>query len=188
MGFLKKKELVNIGFKSIGENVLISDKTSIYGAERIEIGSNIRIDDFCILSAGEGGIEIGKYVHIAAYCSLIGKGLIKLKDFAGLSSRVAIYSSSDDYSGKFLTNPTVPDEFKNVNHGSVIVGKHVIIGVSASILPNVEIGDGSAVGAYSLVTKNVLPGIIVNGVPAKFLMNRSKKIFDLEKEFLSRKA
>ncbi len=54
MGFYTRKELERIGFKSIGENVLISDKTSIYSPQNISIGNNVRIDDYCVLSAGGG--------------------------------------------------------------------------------------------------------------------------------------
>ncbi len=184
MAYLSEQSLNALKFRSIGANVKVSDKASIYGAERISLGNNVRIDDFCILSAGVGGIELGNYIHIAAYCSLIGKELIKMEDFSGLSSRVSVYSSSDDYSGNFLTNPTVPEEFTNVIHGAVVLRKHVIIGVASCILPNVEIGEGSAVGGYSLVTKNIEPGIIVSGVPARLLKKRSGKIFELEELFL----
>ena len=52
MGFYSKEQLEKIGFKSLGENVLISDKTSIYSPENISIGNDVRIDDFSILSAG----------------------------------------------------------------------------------------------------------------------------------------
>ena len=48
--FYTENELKQIGFKRIGENVLISRKASIYQPELIEIGNNVRIDDFCILS------------------------------------------------------------------------------------------------------------------------------------------
>ena len=48
--FYSKEELKEIGFKKYGENVLISRKTSIYNPEKIIIGNNVRIDDFCILS------------------------------------------------------------------------------------------------------------------------------------------
>ena len=180
MGYLNTEQLSALHFHSIGVNVKISEKVSVYGAERISIGDNVRIDDFCILSAGAEGIELGSFIHIASYCSLIGKAKIRMEDFSGLSSRVSIYSSSDDYSGKFLTNPTVSEKFTNVKHGAVILRKHVIVGVSSTIMPGVEIGAGSAVGAYSFVTKSVKAGIIVNGIPAKFLMNRSDKIFELE--------
>ena len=54
MGFYTREQLEKIGFKSIGENVLISDKTSIYSPQNISIGNNVRIDDYCVLSAGGG--------------------------------------------------------------------------------------------------------------------------------------
>ena len=106
--FYTKKELDKIGFKSVGNNVLISNKASIYGAQNIEIGSNVRIDDFCILSAGDGGIKIGNYIHIACYAHLIGAGEIIVEDHAQISGKASIYSSSDDFSGDFLIGPTVP--------------------------------------------------------------------------------
>ena len=62
MGFLNQEQLLNIGFFSFGNNVLISDKVSIYNPSKIKIGNNVRIDDYCVLSAGAGGIEIGDYV------------------------------------------------------------------------------------------------------------------------------
>lgn len=48
--FYTHDELAEIGFKSCGKNVLISRKASIYSPAKIEIGDNVRIDDFCILS------------------------------------------------------------------------------------------------------------------------------------------
>ena len=44
--FMSREELEKVGFKSIGENVLISRNATIYGAGNISIGSNVRIDDF----------------------------------------------------------------------------------------------------------------------------------------------
>ena len=186
MGHLSDQQLKDFGFLHIGKNVKISDKVSIYGASRMSIGDNSRIDDFCVLSAGDGGIYIGRNVHVAIFCSLIGKGRIELKDFSNLSSRVAIYSSSDDYTGETMTNPTIPDEFKKVDHGPVTIGKHVIIGVGSAILPHVKIADGSGVGALSLVKDNVEAGVIVGGVPAKKIGDRKAIIFKLEQEFLKK--
>lgn len=172
MSFLTDEQLAIIGFKYIGKNVKISDKCSIYGASNIEIYDESRIDDFCILSAGSGGIKIGMFVHIASYCSLIGQELIEMQDFSGLSSRVSLYSSSDDYSGRAMTNPCVPEEYTNVYSGKVLLEKHVIIGVGSAVLPDVTIGYGSAVGAFSLVTKNIEAMSIVSGVPIKYLKRR----------------
>lgn len=180
MAFLVREQLETMGFASLGDNVLLSDKASIYGANRIHLGSNIRIDDFCVLSAGDGGIYIGNYIHIAVYTSLIGAGHIRLADFCNISSRVAIYSSNDDYSGEYMTNPMVPTEFTNVTHADVIFGKHVIIGCGSVVLPGVELGEGVAIGALSLVTKNCAPFSVYLGIPAKKIKCREKDILDHE--------
>lgn len=182
MAYLTKDEIIAMGFKSVGENVLISDKASIYGMENISIGNNVRIDDFCVISARENGIEIGSYIHIAVYCSLIGSERITLSDFSGLSSRVSIYSSSDDYSGNYLTNPTVPEEFTNIRSKPVFLGKHVIIGAGSVILPGVRIEEGVAIGALSLVTKGCSEFSIYIGAPAKKIKERKKDLLALEEK------
>jgi galactoside O-acetyltransferase len=184
MGFLSSSQLLAMGFRSCGENVLISDKASIHGASAIAIGDSVRIDDFCILSAGAGGIFVGHHVHIACFSSLIGKESITLGDFANLSSRVSVYSSSDDYSGKYLTNPMVPDEFKNVDHRPVSIGRHVIIGCGSVVLPGVSIGEGCAVGALSLVKASCEPFGTYAGIPALRKDDRSRDLLMAEECFL----
>lgn len=182
MAFLNNDQLIELGLKHFGENVLISDKASLYNTSNISIGSNVRIDDFCILSAGEGGIEIGNYIHIACYTSLIGQGKITLNDFCNLSSRIAIYSSNDDYSGEWLTNPMVPTKYTNVSHAPVNIGKHVIIGAGTVILPNTRIEDGVAIGALSLIKGNCSENQIYAGNPAKKIKARKTNFLQLEKQ------
>lgn len=182
MSIYTDEELQSLGFKSIGSNVRISKKASFYGIDKIEIGNNVRIDDFCVLSAGEGGISLGSYIHIAVYSSLIGAGRIILKDFCNISSRVSIYSSNDDYSGEYMTNPMVPDEFTNVSHQDVTIDKHAIIGSGSVILPGIVLGKGAVVGALSLVKKNVEQFHMVVGSPAKFIRKRQSNLLELEKK------
>ena len=170
-----------MGFSSLGKNVLISEKASIYGVSRIKIGNHVRIDDFCILSAGEEGIRLGNYIHIACYTSLIGKAAISLEDYSNLSSRVSIYSSNDDYSGNYMTNPMVPVEFTNVDHRPVRIGRHCIIGSGTVVLPGIVMEEASAVGALSLVTKNCDASKIYAGVPARLVKKRKQGLFKCEK-------
>ena len=182
--FYSEEELKEIGFKSIGTSVLISKKCSIYGAQNISIGSNVRIDDFCILS---GKIEIGNYIHIAAGSMLFaGNEGIIFEDFSGLSSRCAVYAASDDYSGDALTNPTVPDEYRNVTGGTVIFKRHAIIGAGSTVLPNTIVGEGASVGSMSLVNKSIEGWGIYVGIPCRRVKDRSKHLLELEKEFLSK--
>ncbi len=186
MAFLTEVELTKLGFSGLGSNVLISNKASIYNPANISIGSNVRIDDFCVLSAGVGGIDIGNNIHIAVFSSIIGVGRVTLSDFCNISSRVSIYSSNDDYSGASMTNPMIPDEYKNVKVADVHVGRHAIIGSGSVILPGVTIGDGAAIGALSLVNKNCEASKIYSGVPAKYLKERKQNFLKLERDFLNK--
>lgn len=180
--FYTVDELKEFGLASFGDNVLLSRKASIYGASEINIGSNVRIDDFCILS---GKIVIGDYIHVAAYSALYGgyKGIF-INDFSNISSKVTIYSISDDYSGETMTNPMIPDKYKKVINEKVIIEKHVIIGSGCVVLPNVVLKEGSSFGAMSLINKSSEPWSINAGIPAKKLKSRSKKLLELEKEFI----
>lgn len=184
MSYYTHDELLMLGLVKVGKEVLISKKASLYNRQFISIGDHVRIDDFCILSAGEGGIEIDNYVHIAPFCSLIGMGKIKMHDFSGLSSRVSIYSSNDDYTGQFLTNPTVPAQYTGVSHADVVLGKHVIIGSGSVVLPGILIEEGAAIGSLSLVTKNCRAFGIYSGVPARFIKERKRDLLKLEIELM----
>ncbi len=185
---LSREAIEALGFASMGENVQISDRASFYGATRITLGSNVRIDDFCVLAAGVGGILIGNYVHIAVGSSLIGAGKITMSDFSGLSSRISIYSSSDDYSGATLTNPTVPSEYTGVTSADVFLGKHVIVGSGSVILPGVTLEEGVAVGALSLVHKRCEAFGIYAGNPARRIKERKRDLLDLEQRFMASKT
>ena len=182
--FYSFEELSKLGLKSIGKNVLISRKSSIYSPHVISIGNNVRIDDFCILSGGVG-IDLGNYIHIAAYSAIFGAGLVKMDDYSGLSSRVTVYSVSDDYSGRSMTNPMISDEYKPyLSKGPVTIGKHVVVGTNTTILPNVVLENGCAIGAYSLVSRKCKELWIYSGVPAKKLMPRQQDILSLEKQMM----
>lgn len=177
--FLTRDELFRVGFQKLGKDVFISDKASIYGADKITIGNHVRIDDYCVLSAGEE-IKIGNYIHIATFASMIGAGLIELRDFCSVAARVNILSSCDDFSGSFLVNPMVPGEFINVTHAPVVLGKHSVIGVGSVVLPGVSIGDGAAIGALSFVKKSVPGYEIWGGNPLRYIKDRKTDILKLE--------
>ena len=183
MGYLSVEQIANLGLKFVGNNVLISDKASIYDADQIEIGDNSRIDDFCVVS---GKIKIGRNVHIAVFCNVAGGELgIILEDFVGLAYGCHVFTQSDDYSGKTMTNPTVPDCYKTEIKKAVLIGKHSIIGTGSVVFPGVVMGEGTSVGALSLVTKSTAEWSVYFGVPAKRLKARKRDLLILEQQYLS---
>lgn len=170
--FYSEQELAQIGFKSLGQRVLISRKASIYSAANISIGDNVRIDDFCILS---GDVTLHSNIHISAYCALYGAGYgIEICDFSGLSARCTVYAAMDDFSGEYLVGPVHNPSKTNVTGGKVLINRYVQVGAHALIFPKITIGEGSVVGAMSMVNKDIASWGIYAGIPAKFIKPREK--------------
>jgi galactoside O-acetyltransferase len=170
---------------SVGDNVSVNRSVQMFSPHLIHLGSNVRIDCFGLLSAGEGGIYIGDHIHLAAGAYLFGSGgRIVLEPFCNLSSRVVVYTASDDYKDGYLTNPTVPMKFRKVQEGAVVLRRHAIVGTGSVILPGVELGLGASAGALTLINKSVPDFAIVAGIPFRVLGERSKRLLDAEKRLL----
>ncbi len=184
MGYLSDAALSRMGFKRLGENVKISDKASIYNPEQIEIGDNSRIDDFSVVS---GRVSLGRNVHVTVFCNIAGgeKGVF-LGDFTTLAYGCHVFSQSDDYTGKTMTNSTIPDEYKNETKAPVYIKKHSIVGTGSVVFPGVVLEEGTSVGAMSLVIKSTESWSIYVGVPAKKIKPRCRDLLNLERMYLQR--
>lgn len=176
--FYSEEELLSIGFESIGKGCLISRKASLYGVEKMVIGNNVRIDDFCILS---GNITLGNNIHISAYVALYGTEGIEFEDYTGISARSTIYSAMDDFSGEYLVGPIHPEEYTHVTGGKVTVKAFAQIGANVLVFPNITIGEGCVVGACSMVRKNLDPWGIYYGLPVIRTKDRSREMIKFAK-------
>jgi len=169
-------------FKSIGRDVEIYPKAKIVFSEEISIGNSVIVDDFVFI-IGRGGVTIGDFVHIASFVSITGNSGLILEDFASLSPGVRIFTGNDDYSGKWMVNPTIPDKFRGATREAIHIGKHVAVGANSVILPGAVLGEGVAVGANSLVKGECVPWMIYAGNPAKPIKDRIRdRIPEWEKE------
>jgi galactoside O-acetyltransferase len=89
----------------------------------------------------------------------------------------------------YLTNPTLPDEFRFVTRSKVTIGPHVVVGVNSVLLPGATLGFGAAVAAQTLVKGQVGEFEIVGGNPMRTLGQRnSSKLLDLHSKYLSWRA
>jgi len=147
----------------IGENALIRSDTIVYGEttignnfqtghrvtirERSTIGNNVRIGT---LSDIQEDCSIGNYVSLHSNVFVGEKSVIK--DYAWIFPHV------------ILTNdPTPPSQTLL----GVIVEAYAAIAAGSVILPGVNIGEDSLVGAGSVVSKNVEKETLAVGNPAK---------------------
>ncbi len=171
--------------KFCGNNVIIGKTVRIRYPELVSIGDNSIIDDFTYISTG---LEMSTNTHICAGCKIIGgrNAFVYMGEYSTLSPNVILAAGSDDYVGGIAT-PLVPIEFKgNVEIGNIIIKKHCIVGSNSVVLPNVILNEGAAVGALSLVNKNLNPWCLYAGVPARKIKNRNKeRILALEEKLVA---
>lgn len=163
--------------------VITFEYTKIIGIDKIQFGKFIIIDDFVFIYANKES-KIGDYVHIASFSSISGKEAFILEEFSTLSSGVRIFTSTDDFKEWGFGNSTISDRFRNVYSAPVKIEKFAIIGANSVVLPGVTIGEGAAVGACSVVTKDLEPWGIYIGNKKIGVRNKELILKNYEK-FLS---
>ncbi len=107
-------------------------------------------------------IYIGNNVFLNLNCMIIDNNRVEIGDHAMVGPGVQIYTAAhplDAESRKLGWEVAKP----------VTIGNSVWIGGSAILLPGVKIGERSVVGAGAVVTKDVLPGVVVAGNPARII-------------------
>ncbi len=134
----------------IGQKVLIADLSTVR--------ENVTVGDFTIVGRGvaiENFCKIGRYVKLETNVYITAYS--ELEDRVFVAPGVA--TSNDNYIGR------TEERFKHFK--GVTIRKGARIGVQATILPGIEIGQDTLVAAGALVTRNTPPRKIVAGVPAK---------------------
>jgi acetyltransferase-like isoleucine patch superfamily enzyme len=147
-------------------------------APDVKLGQNVKLSKFINLYGCEIGDEskIGAFVEIQKNAS-VGKRC-KISSHTFICEGVAIEDNVFIGHGVMFINDSYPRA--TAADGNLqteadwkvertIVKKGASIGSGATILSNVSIGENAIVGAGSVVTKDVPPGSIVVGNPAKVL-------------------
>lgn len=165
--FLDQNKLTNLGFKSVGSNVKISKNITIIGASNITLGTNVRIDDYTIISAANGSLVVGSNVHIGGQSYFGCSGDIKIGNNVNISQGSRFYSKINEYL-----------EFEPGNNyvlKKITIKDNVIIGSGTVVIGQCTIEEGTTVGALSFVKDNLKSWSIYAGNPIKFIKARKKK-------------
>ena len=131
----------------VGKNTVIEPTTIIIHADKIRVGRNTYIGDYCNIRPVDEEIIIGNDVQIAQFVSIIGAN-----------------HRYEDKNMKISSDNLVSEK--------VVIEDNVWIGANAVITPGVTIGRGAVVGAGAVVTKDVPAYAVVGGVPAKVIKYR----------------
>ena len=143
----KRNDIMRKLFKSVGENVWIEPDFRCEFGKNITIGNDVYINFGCvILDCGQ--IQIGAG-------TLIGPNV-------GIFSGNHTTDAEERAAGGLVPKP-------------VTIGKGVWICGNVSIVPGVCIGDGTIVGAGSVVTHDIPAGVVAAGNPCRVLRKITEK-------------
>lgn len=136
----------------IGQDCRLGDYAGV--REDCRIGDRVVIGTHADI---QYGCQIGDDVRILNFAHIAGGTIIGAGSFIGPCVATANHKRVD------LDDYRVPDE----GHCAPIIGRRVMIGVGAILLPGVTIGDGATIMAGAVVTKDVPAGETWGGVPAR---------------------
>ncbi len=146
----------------------------------VTIGEGSRIDAFVTIT---GNVTIGHHTHIANGVAIFGGGGVSVGNYVGLSGGVKVYSTTEDVSGEWITNPTVPARFRNPDTRPIRIGDHVVMGAGSIAFPGADLPDGAYLGALSMCRHPLAEWSINAGIPATFKRYRSRKALELAAQF-----
>jgi len=177
---MREKKITSLQYdksllKSFGEDVFISSLVELKRPHLISIGNHAAIDSGVYITTAA---EIGDYIHISPYVTVIGGAKSKLivENFVTIATGTRIICGSDKFMGHGFTSVTVPEKYRDkVDFTTIRIKRFAGIGTNVVILPGVTIGEGSVVGACSLVTKDTKPWTVYHGIPAKAVKKRPKE-------------
>ena len=175
-------ELKGLGVTIYGDNIKISKFTNIYNPSNLILYNNIRIDDFCVISC-KGKIIIHNNVHISAQSFISSSTLIEIGNYSSISVGTKLFGSCDDFSGKYMVNPTLPSKFTNVMNENIIIKDHVVIGANSVCLPGIILDEGVAIGCNSFINISCNKWSIYAGTPIKFIKSRYNECKNLQYEY-----
>jgi acetyltransferase-like isoleucine patch superfamily enzyme len=110
-------------------------------------------------------LRIGDHSRVSRGCTLDARGAIQIGANVSIAPESVILTTQHLYDSPEFAIESRP----------VVIEDYVWIGYRAMLLPGVTIGRGAVIAAAAVVTKDVAPGTIVAGNPARVIGHRSLK-------------
>ena len=167
--YLMRRVLFRALCKKVGHGLLVGPNVVVKHPETMEFGDAVFIGAQAMIQGRyDGTCKIGSHVWIGPQAYFDARALV-LDDYVGWGPGAKVLGST--HTAEPLEVPIIATALLIK---PVFIGRGADIGMNATILPGVRIGDHSIVGAGAVVTQDVSEYTIVAGVPARVLRSRKR--------------
>ncbi len=187
---LRRTYYTNV-LKSIGQNVEIGIGVKIVNPQYISLGDNVKIEDHVTLIArGPGGISLGQNtilkdrvyldtenptgyinidsdVYIGTGTTLFGHNGLEIGDHVLMAQNITLTPYSH-----IFEDPETNIIEQGGHSQKVTIGRDSYIGMGTCIMYSGNIGEGSVIGAGSVVVKPIPAYSVAVGNPARVIRSR----------------
>jgi acetyltransferase-like isoleucine patch superfamily enzyme len=191
LGIFLRSVFYRFLFKKIGKNVNIGRNVTFRNPNRISIGSNVIIDENCmldakgdenegivisdncfigrnsILSCKNGNITLKKHVTVGFNCELFSASELLI----GSDTLIAAYVYCIAGDHEYYTAEKAVVDLEAISRG-ITIGDNCWLGAKALIFDGVNVGESTIIGAASVVSKDIPPFSIALGSPARVVKQR----------------
>lgn len=105
-------------------------------------------------------IVVGENVFINQNCTFMDRGGITLEDRVLIAPRVNLIT---------INHILAPQSRRDTESRPIHICKNVWLGTGVTVMPGVTVGENTIIAAGAVVTKDIPPGVIAAGIPAKII-------------------
>ena len=156
---------------SLDERAKLRKNVSIrvfYSPNHIHLGYNTSVHEYAIIKSKGGDVFVDRNSFISSFVNISAVGNVHIGKNVMLANGCRLETGTHG-----LFDLDVPMKEQSTDSHGIFIGDDCWLGAGVKVVDNVRIGQGSVIGAGSVVTKDIPPFSIAAGVPARLLRKRT---------------
>ena len=165
-------EVFGPGAIHVGDRVLLSARCRLHAwtpTDEIVIGDACEVSPYAQLLSYGGWIRLGRNCTVHEFSVLYGQGGLEIGDNVRIAAHVVMIPENHAFD-----DVSRPIYEQGLTRRGIVIEDDVWVGAGVRILDGVRVGKGSVLAAGAVVTRDVAPLSVMGGVPARLIRRRGE--------------